>query len=251
MGKIAFETKHYEDGFLNRFEANDFVEAVVASAFPVTQDENGISSMDYDPLSKLMGIKMNIIKFYGNVDLESIGIDELYTIASDIDVDEFVDEYDINKVQFKDMLAAIDEKCGYIKQQLIASAIDIKLDSKDVNFKVEGVDDLVESVVALAPALEYINEVFAKADPEVTQKMMQYFAEHGFDFTAEDITKPLLNLMIFRKIELMHLKQLNRVLLMQLIIMWFLLTESKVISWETWVQWLGYGDKFRMKCVMP
>ena len=77
MGKIDFETRHYEDGSLNRFEANDFVEAVVASAFPVTQDENGISSMDYDPLSKLMGIKMNIIKFYGNVDLESIGIDEL------------------------------------------------------------------------------------------------------------------------------------------------------------------------------
>ena len=37
MGKIAFETRHYEDGSLNRFEANDFVEDVVASAFPVTQ----------------------------------------------------------------------------------------------------------------------------------------------------------------------------------------------------------------------
>ena len=155
--------------------------------------------MDYDPLSKLMGIKMNIIKFYGNVDLESIGIDELYTLASDIDVDEFVDENDINKVQFKDMLTAIDEKCDYIKQQLIASAIDIKLDSKDVNFKVEGVDDLVESVVALAPALEYINEVFAKADPEVTQKMMQYFVEHGFDFTAEDITKAVVESDDFQK----------------------------------------------------
>ena len=192
MGKIDFETRHYEDGSLNRFEANDFVEAVVTSAFPVTQDENGISSMDYDPLSKLMGIKMNIIKFYGNVDLESIGIDELYTLASDI-------ENDINKVQFKDMLTAIDDKCDYIKQQLIASAIDIKLDSKDVNFKVEGVDDLVESVVALAPALEYINEVFAKADPEVTQKMMQYFAEHGFDFTAEDITKAVVESDDFQK----------------------------------------------------
>ena len=155
--------------------------------------------MDYDPLSKLMGIKMNIIKFYGNVDLESIGIDELYTLASDINVDEFVDENDINKVQFKDMLTAIDEKCDYIKQQLIASAVDIKLDSKDVNFKVEGVDDLVESVVALAPALEYINEVFAKADPEVTQKMMQYFAEHGFDFTAEDITKAVVESDDFQK----------------------------------------------------
>ena len=141
----------------------------------------------------------NIIKFYGNVDLESIGIDELYTLASDINVDEFVDENDINKVQFKDMLTAIDEKCDYIKQQLIASAVDIKLDSKDVNFKVEGVDDLVESVVALAPALEYINEVFAKADPEVTQKMMQYFAEHGFDFTAEDITKAVVESDDFQK----------------------------------------------------
>lgn len=199
MGKIAFETRHYEDGSLNRFEANDFVEAVVASAFPVTQDENGTSNMGYDPLSKLMGIKMNIIKFYGNVDLENIGIEELYALASDIDVDEFVDENDINKVQFKDMLTAIDEKCDYIKQQLIASAIDIKLDSKDVNFKVEGVDDLVESVVALAPALEYINEVFAKADPEVTQKMMQYFAEHGFDFTAEDITKAVVESDDFQK----------------------------------------------------
>lgn len=199
MGKIAFETRHYEDGSLNRFEANDFVEAVVASAFPVTQDENGISSMDYDPLSKLMGIKMNIIKFYGNVDLENIGIEELYALASDIDVDEFVDENVINKVQFKDMLTAIDEKCDYIKQQLIASAIDIKFDSKDVNFKVEGVDDLVESVVALAPALEYINEVFAKADPEVTQKMMQYFAEHGFDFTAKDITKAVVESDDFQK----------------------------------------------------
>ena len=99
MGKIDFETRHYADESLNRFEANDFVEAVVASAFPVTQDENGISSMDYDPLSKLMGIKMNIIKFYGNVDLESIGIDELYTLASDIDIDEFVDENDINKIK--------------------------------------------------------------------------------------------------------------------------------------------------------
>ena len=177
MGKIDFETRHYEDGSLNRFEANDFVEAVVASAFPVTQDENGISSMD----------------------LESIGIDELYTLASDINVDEFVDENDINKVQFKDMLTAIDEKCDYIKQQLIASAVDIKLDSKDVNFKVEGVDDLVESVVALAPALEYINEVFAKADPEVTQKIMQYFADHGFDFTAEDITKAVVESDDFQK----------------------------------------------------
>ena len=185
MGKIAFETRHYEDGSLNRFEANDFVEAVVASAFPVTQDENGISSMDYDPLSKLMGIKMNIIKFYGSVDLESIDIDELYELASDIDVDAFVDENDINKVQFQDMLTAI--------------AVDIKLDGKDVNFKVEGVDDLVESVVALAPALEYINEVFAKADPEVTQKMMQYFAEHGFDFTAEDITKAVVESDDFQK----------------------------------------------------
>lgn len=199
MGKIDFETRHYEDGSLNRFEANDFVEAVVASAFPVTQDENEVSSMDYDPLSKLMGIKMNIIKFYGNVDLENIGIEELYALASDIDVDAFVDEHDINKVQLKDMLAAIDEQCDYIKQQLIASAIDIKLDSKDVNFKVEGVDDLVESVVALAPALEYINEVFAKADPEVTQKMMQYFAEHGFDFTAEDITKAVVESDDFQK----------------------------------------------------
>ena len=97
------------------------------------------------------------------------------------------------------MLTAIDEKCDYIKQQLIASAVDIKLDGKDVNFKVEGVDDLVESVVALAPALEYINEVFAKADPEVTQKMMQYFAEHGFDFTAEDITKAVVESDDFQK----------------------------------------------------
>ena len=36
MGKIDFETRHYADESLNRFEANDFVEAVVASAFPVT-----------------------------------------------------------------------------------------------------------------------------------------------------------------------------------------------------------------------
>ena len=68
-----------------------------------------------------------------------------------------------------------------------------------MNFKVEGVDDLVESVVALAPALEYIDEVFAKADPEVTQKMMQYFAEHGFDFTAEDITKAVVESDDFQK----------------------------------------------------
>lgn len=199
MGKIAFEARHYEDGSLNRFDANDFVEAVVASAFPVTQDENGVSSMDYDPLNKLMGIKMNIIKFYGDVPLDNIDIDDLYSLASDIDVEEFVDENDINKVQFNDMLAAIDEKCDYIKQQLVASAVDIKLDSKDVNFKVEGVDDLVESVVALAPALEYINEVFAKADPEVTQKMMQYFAENGFDFNAEDITKAVVESDDFQK----------------------------------------------------
>ena len=196
MGKIDFETRHYEDGSLNRFEANDFVEAVVTSAFPVTQDENGISSMDYDPLSKLMGIKMNIIKFYGNVDLESIGIDELYTLASDIDVDEFVDENDINKVQFKDMLTAIDDKCDYIKQQLIASAIDIKLDSKDVNFKVEGVDDLVESVVALAPALEYINEVFAEtyADGSMKEVAEKYgvqdaLVEQSTEEETEDATE--------------------------------------------------------------
>lgn len=199
MGKIAFEARHYEDGSLNRFEANDFVEAVVASAFPVTQDENGQPSMDYDPLGKLMGIKMNIIKFYGDVDLDNIDIDELYALASDIDIDDFVEDNDINEVQFKDMLTAIDEKCDYIKQQLVASAIDIKLDGSDVDFKIEGVDELVDVVVTMAPALEYINEVFAKANPEVTQKMMQYFAEHGFDFTAEDITKAVVESDDFQK----------------------------------------------------
>lgn len=199
MGKIAFEARHYEDGSLNRFEANDFVEAVVASAFPVTQDENGQSSMDYDPLGKLMGIKMNIIKFYGDVDLENIDIDELYALASDIDIDDFVEDNDINEVQFKDMLTAIDEKCDYIKQQLVASAVDVKLDGSDIDFKIEGVDELVDVVATMAPILEYINEVFANADPEVTQKMMQYFAESGFDFTAEDITKAVVESDDFQK----------------------------------------------------
>lgn len=199
MGKIAFETRHYKDGSLNRFEANDFVEAVIASAFPVTEGENGQSCMDFDPLGKLVGIKMNIIKFYGDVDLENIDIDELYALASDIDIDDFVEDNDINKVQFQDMLTAIDEKCDYIKQQLVASAIDVKLDGSDVDFKINGVDELVDVVATMAPILEYINEVFANADPEVTQKMMQYFAENGFDFTAEDITKAVVESDDFQK----------------------------------------------------
>lgn len=183
--KISFEDKTYTYGSLNRFEANDFVEAVVASAFPTIEDENGKKSMDYDPLSKLMAIKVNIIKFYGDVDFKEISVDELYKLACDIDIEGFK-QYDINVVQFEDMLKAIDEKCDYIKQQMIVAGGN-------------GLDELFDLVAQLAPIVEMANEVMGDTDPEITNSLMKMLAENGMELTPEDVVEATVNSENFQK----------------------------------------------------
>lgn len=183
--KISLEDKTYTYGSLDRFEANDFVEAVVASAFPTVEDENGKKSMDYDPLSKLMAIKVNIIKFYGDVDFDEISVDELYRLACDIDIDDFKN-YDINVVQFEDILKAIDEKCDYIKQQMILASSN-------------GLDELFDLVAQLTPIVNMANEVMNETDPEILNNLMQSLAENGFELTPEDVVEATINSENFQK----------------------------------------------------
>lgn len=183
--KISFEDKTYTYGSLDRFEANDFVEAVVASAFPTVEDEDGKKSMDYDPLSKLMAIKVNIIKFYGDVNFEEISVDELYRLACDIDIEDFKN-YDINVVQFEDILKAIDEKCDYIKQQMILAGSN-------------GLDELFDLVGQLAPIVEMANEVMGDTDPEITNSLMKMLAENGMELTPEDVVEATVNSENFQK----------------------------------------------------
>lgn len=183
--KISFEDKVYTYGSLDRFEANDFVKAVVASAFPTVEDEDGKKSMDYDPLSKLMAIKVNIIKFYGDVNFEEISVDELYRLACDIDIEDFKN-YDINVVQFEDMLKAIDEKCDYIKQQMILAGSN-------------GLDELFDLVGQLAPIVEMANEVMGDTDPEITNSLMKMLAENGMELTPEDVVEATVNSENFQK----------------------------------------------------
>lgn len=183
--KIHFEAKQYIYGSLNRFEVNDFVEAVVASAFPTTEDENGKKTMDYDPLSKLMAIKVNIIKFYGDVDLEDISVDELYKLACDIDIEGFK-QYDINVVQFEDMLKAIDERCDYIKQQMVVTGDN-------------GLDELFDLVAQLAPIVNMANDVMDGVDTEILNNLMQSLAENGFELTPEDVVEATVNSKNFQK----------------------------------------------------
>lgn len=183
--KISFEDKTYTYGSLDRFEANDFVEAVVASAFPTVEDEDGKKSIDYDPLSKLMAIKVNIIKFYGDVDFEEISVDELYRLACDIDIEDFKN-YDINVVQFEDILKAIDEKCDYIKQQMILAGSN-------------GLDELFDLVGQLAPIVEMANEVMGDTDPEITNSLMKILSENGMELTPEDVVEATINSENFQK----------------------------------------------------
>lgn len=185
--RIQFEKTVYAYDSLNRFEADDFVEAVVTSAFPTTTDENGNKQMDYDPMSKIMAVKVNIIKFYGDIDLEKINADELYDLACDIDIERFKTDYGINAVQFDDILQAIDEKCDYIKQYMVASSIN------------SDVEDLLEIVSSMKPILEMANEVFENTDPEVMHKLLTSFADNDFNLNPDDIAEAVITSENFQK----------------------------------------------------
>ena len=185
--RIQFEKTVYAYDSLNRFEADDFVEAVVTSAFPTTTDENGNKQMDYDPMSKIMAIKVNIIKFYGDIDLEKINADELYDLACDIDIEKFKTDYNINAVQFDDILQAINEKCDYIKQHMVASSIN------------SDVEDLLEITSNMKPILEMANEVFGNTDPEVMHKLITSFADNDFNLNPDDIADAVITSENFQK----------------------------------------------------
>ena len=184
--KIDFVARNYEYGTLDRFEANNFVDAVITSAFPITETENGTQQMDYDPLSKLMGLKINIIKFYGDVDFDKLSIDELYQLAVDIDIEDFK-QSGINQIQFEDMLKAIDEKCDFIKQQMIMSSVNSDL------------DDLLEITSALSPMLEMADKVFKDTDPETMNKILKAFVDGKFELDATDVVDAVVNSENFKK----------------------------------------------------
>lgn len=179
---LNFKICNY-DYFLTSKECDEFIRAVVDSAFPVSIDENGIATTTYDPLSKWTAIKMNIVKFYGNLDFKTISMDVLYEMCSDINIEDLKKQDGLNVNQFEDVLKSIDEQCEYLKQQLLFSSINndsiIEIISEMINDKFS----------IIQPILDSLSEL----DVDVMKKMFEKISNGDFDIDEEKLVDIITN----------------------------------------------------------
>lgn len=186
--KFDFCICNYEY-YLTPQECSEFINSVLKSTFPITTDENGVSTTTYDPLSKITSIKMNIIKFYGDVDFENTSTNDLYLMCSDINIEDFKDIKGLNVEQFENLLDAIDENCEYIKQQLLFSSIN---NESIVELVMEVIND---KFAIIQPILDSLSNL----DVDVMKKLLEKMANGDFDVDEQKMVDIITNSSEFQK----------------------------------------------------
>lgn len=186
--KLDFYVCDY-DYYLTRSECDEFIDAVVRSAFPIFMDDNGVKTTDYDPLSKITAIKMNIIRFYGNVDFKNMSTEDLYSMCADINIEGFKSQEGLNKEQFESILDSIDEKCEYFKQQLLFSSINNESITELIR------DYIDDKFSVIQPVLDSLSEL----DVDVMRKMLEKIANGDFDIDERKVVDIITNSPEFQK----------------------------------------------------
>lgn len=186
--KIDFCVCNY-DYYLTPQECDEFINSVIKSTFPIEIDENGIQTTTYNPLSKITSIQMNIIKFYGDIDFENTLTDDLYSMCSDINIDDFKKQKGLNVEQFENLLKVIDEHCEYIKQQLLFSSIN---NDSIIELVTEFIND---KFAVIQPVLDSLSEL----DVDVMKKMLEKIANGDFDVDERKIVDIITNSPQFEK----------------------------------------------------
>lgn len=173
---------------LTHKEANQFVDAVVDSAFNIGLNENEEPFFQYDPLAQLTAIKLNICKFYGDMEIDKLDEDELYEMCCDIEIEDLkgkivIGKPDFNYVQLNDIIKASEMKIDYLKQNLLEQSID-KRSSLD-----RLIDEIGDILIPFLKKLTNIGEI----DSDMINKFAERFANEDFDITPENLVNAVLN----------------------------------------------------------
>ena len=169
-------------------EVNEFVDSVVDAAIILRSDEDGSLYYTYDPVAQLTTIKVNILKYYCDVDVVNIDPDELYDKCSGINMEELkscivVGQQDFNYIQLQDILKAVDLKIEYLQKEVLNAIID----------KRSALDRLVDEVgEIILPFLKKITNI-GEINPEMINQFMEKMSQSDFQFNEKTLVDAVIN----------------------------------------------------------